>query len=292
MLRACIYVCLNSNYRKPLIVAVSKSGLRLPASNLSDFLPGTGFQTVYPEMNQELVAPHKIRRVIFVTGQLYYDLVKARADYKINVRLCVMSSSVCLCACLLLAIWRVVMQATYSLYDRCLCVRVCVNRMLPLCAWSSWLRSPSPPSPARLPSTPTYAAYPHIQMPRALVSDVCVCVCLCMYVCCVGTNCVGPRGAQEHGCLGTCAPALRNRPQHQPAPGTPFHSPTHSPTHSTVTEPSCLLLLLRSPSFPSLRRRWLTRVVDGGWCRCTLAGQWLRRRRPAGLRCTRRRRSC
>ena len=39
---------IKRNYRKPLIITSPKRILRLPASDLSEFLPGTSFQSVLP----------------------------------------------------------------------------------------------------------------------------------------------------------------------------------------------------------------------------------------------------
>lgn len=69
---------MKRNFRKPLIVASPKSLLRSPAasSNLSDFLPGTAFQPVIPDVE---VSPSNTQRILIVSGKLYHDLVKERA---------------------------------------------------------------------------------------------------------------------------------------------------------------------------------------------------------------------
>ncbi|KJA23080.1 hypothetical protein HYPSUDRAFT_40201 [Hypholoma sublateritium FD-334 SS-4] len=65
------------NYRKPLIVAGPKGLLRLSAASspLSDVSEGTHFQPVLadPVDNQTTV-----KRVVLLTGKLYYDLIKER----------------------------------------------------------------------------------------------------------------------------------------------------------------------------------------------------------------------
>ncbi|CCM02167.1 uncharacterized protein FIBRA_04245 [Fibroporia radiculosa] len=65
------------NFRKPLIVASPKGLLRLPAasSSLADMDPNTSFQ---PVLDDTTVNAASIRRVVLMTGKLYYDLFKER----------------------------------------------------------------------------------------------------------------------------------------------------------------------------------------------------------------------
>lgn len=69
---------MKRNYRKPLIVAAPKGLLRSPAasSDIGEFLPGTTFQ---PVLADPLADPNTTRRVLLVSGKLYYELVKERA---------------------------------------------------------------------------------------------------------------------------------------------------------------------------------------------------------------------
>ncbi len=64
------------DFRKPLVVMSPKSLLRHPlaVSQVSD-LTDSGFKSVIDEANQE---PEKIKRVIFCTGKVYYDLFDYR----------------------------------------------------------------------------------------------------------------------------------------------------------------------------------------------------------------------
>lgn len=73
------------NFRKPLIVFTPKSLLRhkLAISPVSDFVTGSSFQRVIPE-TQALKADAEIRRVVLCTGKIYYDLLQARIDRKID----------------------------------------------------------------------------------------------------------------------------------------------------------------------------------------------------------------
>ncbi|PPR00571.1 hypothetical protein CVT24_005456 [Panaeolus cyanescens] len=66
------------NYRKPLIVASPKGLLRLAAasSTLEDMAPGTKFQPVLADPTVQ--NDNSVKRVVILSGKLYYDLVKHR----------------------------------------------------------------------------------------------------------------------------------------------------------------------------------------------------------------------
>ncbi|HTT97544.1 MAG TPA: 2-oxoglutarate dehydrogenase E1 component, partial [Rhizomicrobium sp.] len=68
----------NRPMRKPLIVMTPKSLLRKKeaASPIADLATG-GFQVIIPEV--EKVAAKKVKRVIFCSGKVYYDIVAERA---------------------------------------------------------------------------------------------------------------------------------------------------------------------------------------------------------------------
>ena len=70
---------MRRNFRKPLVVFTPKSLLRhkLAVSKLADFGPGTRFHRVLPEVDP-LVAGHKVRRIVFCSGKVYYDLLQER----------------------------------------------------------------------------------------------------------------------------------------------------------------------------------------------------------------------
>lgn len=76
---------MRRNYRKPLIVMAPKSLLRhkLVVSDLKDLGPGSSFHRVIPEIDK-LVANNKVRRVVLCSGKVYYDLLEARREQKIN----------------------------------------------------------------------------------------------------------------------------------------------------------------------------------------------------------------
>ncbi|XP_023383738.1 2-oxoglutarate dehydrogenase-like, mitochondrial isoform X3 [Pteropus vampyrus] len=69
-------------FRKPLIIFTPKSLLRHPEakSNFDHMLCGTSFQRVIPEDGAAAQAPEQVRRLIFCTGKVYYDLVKERSS--------------------------------------------------------------------------------------------------------------------------------------------------------------------------------------------------------------------
>ncbi len=71
--------------RKPLIVMTPKSLLRhkLAVSKLADMGKGTRFSRVIPEIDT-LVDDKKVSRVIFTSGKVYYDLLEARRERKID----------------------------------------------------------------------------------------------------------------------------------------------------------------------------------------------------------------
>jgi len=57
-------------FRKPLIVIAPKKLLRLKGacSNIEDFAEGTRFQLLMKDTNPNLVAPEKVRKVVFCSG--------------------------------------------------------------------------------------------------------------------------------------------------------------------------------------------------------------------------------
>lgn len=78
---------LKRTFRKPLIVFTPKKLLRLKQarSTIDEFIGETRFQPLldeaYPE---EIVAPEKVKRVVFCSGQVYYDLLNYRRQNEIK----------------------------------------------------------------------------------------------------------------------------------------------------------------------------------------------------------------
>lgn len=67
-------------FRKPAVVFSPKSLLRHPMarSPVEDFQSGSNFQRVIPETGAPSQNPPDVKRVVFCTGKVYYDMVAAR----------------------------------------------------------------------------------------------------------------------------------------------------------------------------------------------------------------------
>ncbi|XP_025778855.1 2-oxoglutarate dehydrogenase, mitochondrial [Puma concolor] len=67
-------------FRKPLIIFTPKSLLRHPEARTSfdEMLSGTHFQRVIPEDGLAAQNPANVRRLLFCTGKVYYDLTRER----------------------------------------------------------------------------------------------------------------------------------------------------------------------------------------------------------------------
>ena len=69
-------------FRKPLIVMSPKALLRLPEaqSSFDEMLPGTSFVRLYPETGAAAQTPSEVKKIIFCSGKVYYDLIKNRKE--------------------------------------------------------------------------------------------------------------------------------------------------------------------------------------------------------------------
>ncbi|XP_069996327.1 2-oxoglutarate dehydrogenase complex component E1 isoform X3 [Penaeus vannamei] len=69
-------------FRKPLIIMTPKSLLRLPEarSSFDEMIEGTEFQRMYPEAGPASNNPANVKRLIFCSGRVYYDLLQARKE--------------------------------------------------------------------------------------------------------------------------------------------------------------------------------------------------------------------
>ncbi|SCZ87650.1 BZ3500_MvSof-1268-A1-R1_Chr2-2g05116 [Microbotryum saponariae] len=75
---------MKREYRKPLVVFSPKGILRLPSasSSLSELGPRTSFQ---PVLSETLDSPEeKVQRVVFLSGKMYYDLIKERTTRSLD----------------------------------------------------------------------------------------------------------------------------------------------------------------------------------------------------------------
>lgn len=69
-------------FRKPLIIFTPKSLLRHPdaKSSFDDMVESTEFRRVIPEAGPASQDPSSVRKVIFCSGKVYYELKKAREE--------------------------------------------------------------------------------------------------------------------------------------------------------------------------------------------------------------------
>ncbi|XP_055847037.1 2-oxoglutarate dehydrogenase-like, mitochondrial isoform X2 [Episyrphus balteatus] len=73
-------------FRKPLILMTPKSLLRHPEarSSFDEMSKGTEFQRIIPDNGPAGQNPSGVKKVVFCSGRVYYDLTKARADQKLE----------------------------------------------------------------------------------------------------------------------------------------------------------------------------------------------------------------
>src|SRR5271166_93880 len=76
---------LQRNFRKPLVIFTPKSLLRhkLAVSSVDEMTEGSAFQFVIPETD-DIAPPAETRRVVLCSGKVYYDLLTARREAKID----------------------------------------------------------------------------------------------------------------------------------------------------------------------------------------------------------------
>ena len=72
------------SYRKPLIMATPKIGLKHPLaiSSLKDFAPGSRFQPILVDKMNDA----KSDLVVLCSGKVYFDIMNQLKDTKRNVR--------------------------------------------------------------------------------------------------------------------------------------------------------------------------------------------------------------
>jgi len=77
---------IRRNFRKPLVVAVSKKLLKYRGaeSTIEDFEVGLRFHRVIEDKNPDLVADSKVRKLLLCSGQIYYELENERKKQGIN----------------------------------------------------------------------------------------------------------------------------------------------------------------------------------------------------------------
>uniref|UniRef100_A0A672MZ30 2-oxoglutarate dehydrogenase complex component E1 n=1 Tax=Sinocyclocheilus grahami TaxID=75366 RepID=A0A672MZ30_SINGR len=75
-----LQMCNDDPDFNPLIVFTPKSLLRHPEakSNFDQMLPGTHFQRVIPDGGPVTQSPSEVKRIVFCTGKVYYELTRER----------------------------------------------------------------------------------------------------------------------------------------------------------------------------------------------------------------------
>ena len=68
-----------------------KSLLRLPEarSSFDEMVEGTSFKRVYPEEGLAAEHPEQVKKLIFCTGKVYYELVKEREKLELEEKLAI-----------------------------------------------------------------------------------------------------------------------------------------------------------------------------------------------------------
>lgn len=77
---------MRAPFRKPLVVVAPKKLLRFKGacSSIEDFAEGTKFLPVIGDKNSKALKAAQIKKVIFCSGQVYYDLEATRAKENRN----------------------------------------------------------------------------------------------------------------------------------------------------------------------------------------------------------------
>ncbi|MCI4376387.1 hypothetical protein PGIGA_G00187890 [Pangasianodon gigas] len=78
-------------FRKPLIIFTPKSLLRLPEarSSFDEMTQGTKFKRIIPDEGPASKIPGDVKRVIFCTGKVYYELAKERKQLRLEDRIAI-----------------------------------------------------------------------------------------------------------------------------------------------------------------------------------------------------------
>lgn len=69
-------------FRKPLILMTPKSLLRHPEarSSFDEMIEGTDFKRIIPDIGPASRDPSSVKKLMFCTGKVYYDILKAIKD--------------------------------------------------------------------------------------------------------------------------------------------------------------------------------------------------------------------
>ena len=68
-----------------------KSLLRHPdaKSSFDDMIEGTRFQRIIPDTGAASENPEEVKRILFCTGKIYYDIVKERAKKELDSKIAI-----------------------------------------------------------------------------------------------------------------------------------------------------------------------------------------------------------
>uniref|UniRef100_A0A665W6Q7 2-oxoglutarate dehydrogenase-like, mitochondrial n=1 Tax=Echeneis naucrates TaxID=173247 RepID=A0A665W6Q7_ECHNA len=82
----CNWIVILLPFRKPLIIFTPKSLLRHPEarSSFDDLAEGTNFKRLISDEGPANHSPSQVKRVIFCTGKVYYELAKERKQQKLE----------------------------------------------------------------------------------------------------------------------------------------------------------------------------------------------------------------
>ncbi|XP_055333582.1 LOW QUALITY PROTEIN: 2-oxoglutarate dehydrogenase complex component E1-like [Paramacrobiotus metropolitanus] len=77
---------IKTPFRKPLILMTPKSLLRLPEarSSFDEMLPDREFQRIYSDQGKAEEKPDSVKRLIFCSGKIYYELAKERTGKNLD----------------------------------------------------------------------------------------------------------------------------------------------------------------------------------------------------------------
>jgi len=69
---------IHRDFRKPLVVMTPKNLLRRRLSTFAEMGAGTRFLRLIPDSGEGVVEPRAVKRLVFCTGKVYYELLQAR----------------------------------------------------------------------------------------------------------------------------------------------------------------------------------------------------------------------
>ena len=77
-------VCQSVSITKHCDIYADRRHIKAASSPLTDLLPGTRFK---PVLSDPVASPELVQRIVFLSGKIYYDLVKQRQSLGLNDRI-------------------------------------------------------------------------------------------------------------------------------------------------------------------------------------------------------------